>query len=320
MIIVLTAAGKGRTHRKPVKWPDMPQLRRWSYWYACRRKSVPAATYIFTDFDRLAPWELELASRLHKTLLRNGMRVLNDPGHFQNRYQLLTTLHSKAINDFKVWSVGLGQFPEKFPVFLRTQAAHRGIIGNLLTSADEAQQALDDALDQGYVAQDLIFVEYAAEAQQDGIFRKLAAFRVGDEIVQTIAVHSRDWIAKLGEPVGCHDLYIKDLNDINTTTYRDAVMQAFQAVDLQYGRADFGLVGGRPQFYEINLNPHIGETTPHEFRERNDADMVFRGKYVKAMQAIDTPASRAKIKLDDEVFTAQRRNDWPTLGYHRSLK
>lgn len=319
MIILLTATGKGCTHKKPRGWPGMPKLHRWTYWQACRKLTVPVATYIFTDFDRLAPWELELASRLHKLLVRRGMRVLNDPGQFQSRYQMLSRFKDQGINDFGVWSIALGQFPDRYPVFLRTQAAHRGVIGDLLENAEQARSALDRALEQGFVAQDLIFVEYAAEPQFGGVFRKLAAMRVGDEVIQTLAVHARDWIAKHGEAVEHHELYLLDLKDIGENTYRAPVMNAFASAQLSYGRADFGLVGNRPQFYEINTNPQIGEAAIHRFRERNEADLLFRENYAKAMRAIDIPPARAKIKLDDAVFATQRRNDWPTLGYHRSL-
>ena len=41
--------------------------------------AVPMGTWIFTDFDRLGFWELELAARVYQELKAAGARVLNNP-------------------------------------------------------------------------------------------------------------------------------------------------------------------------------------------------------------------------------------------------
>lgn len=123
MIILLTANGKGHTWKDITRWPGMPRLKRWSYWNVFHRPYVPHATYIFVDFCRLGPWELELAARLYRLLHTAGLTVLNDPALFKNRYTLLKSLRKEKINSFNVWAPALGEEPERFPVFLRTQAA-----------------------------------------------------------------------------------------------------------------------------------------------------------------------------------------------------
>ena len=70
----------------------MPVHRIWSYDALFRAKKLPHATWVFTDFDRLSAWELELAAHAYREIKSGGMRVLNDPALAVGRFDLLASL------------------------------------------------------------------------------------------------------------------------------------------------------------------------------------------------------------------------------------
>jgi hypothetical protein len=284
------------------------------YAWALRATRLPRATYIFTDFDRMSPWELELAARLRIVLKNAGMTTLNDPARALQRCAMLRALHARGQNDFKVWRPEDGEEPDAFPVFLRTQAAHRGTLSDLLETPEAAASALSKALDEGYALKDLMFVQYCAEELRPGLFRKLAAFRVGPTMVSALCVHDAHWSAKYGSlGIAGQELYDDEADIVTANRYGEVLRPAFETAQIEYGRADFGLVGGRIQVYEINTNPDIRSIGEHPFLVRMQADKLFFERLHAAFATVDTPAGGRPAKLDDPVFTKQRRREYLSL-------
>ncbi|MEN6541490.1 hypothetical protein [Parvibaculum sp.] len=309
MIVIVTTKPHKYTHAALAGWCSPSIIQRFSYWKLFRKRLLPHATYIFTDFDRLSPWELELAAKAWRALATAGCRVFNDPGRFRRRHAFLQLMHRKGINDFRSWSPELDEMPDRFPVFLRTQAAHRGVLAGLLHTAEDADQALTEALTAGHPLSDLHFVEYAAEPTGNGIFRKLAAHRVGDAIIPALSVHSLDWIAKYGAPVADEQQYEEEWAMLHRNPHGQHLMSAFEAAGIDYGRADFGLVNGRPQIYEINTNPMIGEATEHWSQQRLANSRYVRDALTAAIKALDSPAGKRAVRLSGEPFETQFRRD-----------
>lgn len=315
MIIIVTTGAHRKTHKTIELWPGMPKVRRLSYRQILSRRSLPTATYIFTDFDRLNAWEVELAAGLFRTLNAAGVRVLNDPGRFRRRHAFLSRLRRLGINSFRSWSAEFDEVPDRYPVFLRTQAAHRGPLTGLLEDAEAARNALADARKAGFVTADLHFVEYAAEPLPTGIFRKLSAFRIGDRIVQTTSVHSSEWVAKTGQNgIGGEEAYREERNMVTANPYRPQVMAAFEAAEIDYGRADFVETRGRLEFFEINTNPTVKQVDEHPSQHRIGAFRNFREQYCAAMREIDTRANGRQIRIDAATFRAQRLRTRRFLG------
>ncbi|KAB7742316.1 hypothetical protein F2P47_03370 [Parvibaculum sedimenti] len=309
MIVIVTTETHKYTHAALAEWCRPAALQRFSYWKLFRRRALPYATYIFTDFDRLSPWELELAAKAFRVLESAGCRVLNDPGRFRRRHAFLQLMHRKKINDFRSWSPELDESPGRFPVFLRTQAAHRGVLAGLLHTPEDAQRALQEALTAGHPLSDLHFVEYAAEPTNTGIFRKLAAYRIGDTIVPALSVHSLDWIAKYGAAVAEAQQYEEERELLRQNPYGKHLMSAFEAAGIDYGRADFGIVGGKPQIYEINTNPMIGELTEHWSDQRLANSRHARDAMAAAVKVLDSAVGKPAVRLDGEPFATQFRRD-----------
>lgn len=315
MIFFLTTHRHRYTHRAVRKLPGAPTIRRWSYWRLFHAFSVPRATYVFTDFDRLGPWELELAARSYRKLAAGGAQVLNDPALYPGRAVMLERFRQVGASSFLCWSPVLDQRPDRFPVFLRTQAAHRGPLTGLLETAEAADTALADALAEGYALRDLLFIEYAAAPNPNGVFMKRAAYRIGDRMVPAPSVNADSWIAKHGvEGVAGAAAYAEELATFDQIPHAETLKAAFEAVGLEYGRADFALVDGRLQLYEINSNPMIGGVRkPHPFEDRERTLKLASERYAAALTAIDTDPGGPRIRLDGRVFARQR---WRDLRWH----
>lgn len=301
------------THRKLLDFPGMPPIRIWTYDQLFRARSLPAATWIFTDMDRLGFWELELAAHAYRALQAQGMRVLNDPAKVVHRYDLLKRLNSCGLNRFNVWRIGEIDAIDRWPVFLRTESAHRGPLSDLIGNAEQLKREIDRAIDAGHPARDLMVVEYCAEPVREGLFRKHAVFRVGDRMVTTLAVHDTHWTAKRGQlGVAGEALYLEELEKLNENPHAEKLRKAFEIGEIEYGRVDYALVSGEAQVYEINTNPSIGRVLSHPDASRIKSSRLWERNFAEALASIDTP-SGPSIKLNDKMLAKQRRRDlWMT--------
>jgi hypothetical protein len=285
-----------------------------NYNRALRSRALPRGTYIFGDVDRLGFWELELAARLYRVLAGAGLRVLNDPARVLQRFALLARLHHDGFNRFAVWRVEEPARPDRFPVFLRTQSAHRGVLSDLLHDAAEVEAAIAQALARGLPMRELMLVEYCAQPVGENLFRKLATTRVGDAMISTLCVHESKWAAKYGElGVATEALYRDEYDIVAQNRHGESLRPAFDAAGIEYGRADFALVDGREQIYEINTNPMQGRIREHPVALRLQTDALFHERLLDATEAIDSPSVGARVRIDDEILAAQRERDrWMT--------
>ncbi len=276
---------------------------RWRYDRLFNSRTLPRATYIFTDFDRLLPWHIELAAKIYIRLKDAGLTVLNDPRHYVPRWAILRRLHAAGINDFTCWLPMLNEWPERYPAFLRTVHAHRSVESDLLRGEAEASSALNAALDRGLALNDLVFIEFAAEST-DGKkkFRKHAAYRVGDRVVRALTVTDQDWVAKIGTLGAASDLeYANDLAEHRDYPRADFVRNCFDTVGMNYGRIDYGFVAGRPQVYELNTNPMIAWSKKHPNKDRVAANLLVRDQLNDAYAALCQPNPGPRRKIASEV-------------------
>src|SRR5690606_9516313 len=121
------------------------------------------------------------------------------------------------------------------------------------------------------------------------------------------------WAAKYGE-VGVADqaLYDDEYDIVASNRYGEAIRPAFEAAGIEYGRADFALVDGRPQVYEINSNPMLERIAEHPFPVRLRTDAVSFERLGEALAAIGTASAGASgpaVRLADAILVRQRRFD-----------
>lgn len=233
------------------------------------RWPLPAGAAVFTDFERLAPWELEMVSVLRARIGETGAPVLNDPAKFLPRGALLKVLHREGVNSFGCALPAQGERPARFPVFLRTMAAHRGVIGDLLHSAEEVEAALESAVAAGYPISDLIFVDYAPLEKEGGVFRKRAGFGIGGTVVPAPTVSDHHWVAKSGVKgaAGAAE-YAADYAELEDWPHRALVARVMALSGMDYGRVDFALTPQGPAVFELNTNPQIRRGLEHPYENR----------------------------------------------------
>jgi hypothetical protein len=293
--------GHERTHtalRKDARAPRI-ELLHYDRLFAARR--VTRAVTLFTDLDRLAAWDLELAARIKRRFVESGVPVLNDPARAKTRFALLRALHEAGLNDFNAYRLDEGLRPARYPVFLRRAAGHGRPLSPLLPDWQAAQRAIEASLAKGIPESSLLLVEYAAEPVRPGVFRKLAVSRIGSSLVPQACVHDDQWLVKYGK-VGSAtpELYAEESRLLRENPWAESVQRAFEVAGIEYGRADFGLVGGRVQVYEINTNPTLKPGRAHPDPQRSENLRFVWERHLDALRALDPGAlAGAPVELDD---------------------
>jgi len=301
LIIILHQGAHSYTHKSLLEEEGLCEVKCRNYDWLINIKPLPKATYIFTDRERMDLWELRVLSALYKHLENSGSgyRVLNNPLHMLNRRSLLRSLYVEGINEFNAYSLTERRMPEKFPVFIRREHDHSHPLTDLLNNQKELDIALKELKDKGEPDDGVLIIEYAAEPIEGTLFRKLAAYRVGDEIIFFNTVHEHNWLVKYGTKNSASDaMYLEEQEMILSNRYADIIRKVFDIAMIEYGRVDFGLVNGKVQVYEINTNPTIVSPKPHPHKIREENQHLAWNRYCKALTDLDTSDQSAKFATD----------------------
>jgi hypothetical protein len=276
-----------------------------------RRPEAPCGVYIFTDIERLTPWELRLASEAYALLAADPRcRVLNNPARVMSRYELLRNLHEERINEFDVIRGDERRWPSRFPVFLRNEQDHgRPLSLDLLRNRTELAAALDNARATGLSLRGLLIVGYAAEPFDAPWFRKFNTFRVGTEVFAHHVIIEDCWAVKNGKPgVKLPEEYkISEQQFVNENWNANLLRRVFDIAGIEYGRADWGLVGGKVQIYEINTNPQISGDpgTPNPIRRATLASSTR--KLCDSLAALEKGTAKGTVKLEGKLLKEWRK-------------
>lgn len=316
MIVFVSTASHKYTHEPVAK--QFSFVKQVAYPVLLARRRLPHATYIFSDFDRLNFWQLEVAAGVFSQLRNAGCRCLNDPASAQDRLTLLQQLSGGELNTFSAWPAIDAELVDKFPVFVRTIRAHRGNLTDLIETPQALQAELKSLVASGMPLSDLMIAEFRAEPLFDDVYRKLAAYRVGDKLFHAPSVHERNWTAKYGElGIAGADAYRSDLDIITSNPFEDTLMKAFDLANVEYGRVDFGLVGGRPEIYEINTNPCMDGfgNFEHPFEDRRTASEFSENEYIEALTEIDGSKGPSVKIMRPEAFAPRSKLNRLLPGY-----
>ena len=286
-----------------------------SYESVLRARSLPGGTWIFLDIERLSDAERRRVSLIACRLEQAGARVLNHPLRAAGRYALQRRLYAAGINDFETFRAEERRLPQRWPVFVRFENDHHSPDARLLQDPAQLQAVLDEYRARGVPESSLLIVEYRGAPGDDGLWRKYAAFRVGDVIIQHHIVRQNSWVAKYGNREGIDgDEHWRRLR----TEERDFVftegdplnlMAAFEVGGIEFGRADFGIVDGKVQIYEINTNPTLGVAP-------RDDDPFPELSRASLMEHSNARIMAELAVLDRAVGTSARVAD---INYIRSL-
>ncbi|WP_119301222.1 hypothetical protein [Dongia deserti] len=317
MIHFVTTRPHGTTLRFLIPRLGRSRCRDWYYDDVFRRKKLPSGTWIFTDHERLSPFELTLAARVAFHLERGGARILNHPARVLRRFDLLRTLKAAGINDFSAWRAESSPKPDSFPVFIRNEYDHW--LGDPPLIPDQAtlQAELAALQRSGYPLVGKLVIEYAGEEVSPGVWQRLQTYHIGGETIAHTNVMDFKWVAKDVKDMKrleSHPLFdhfiAKEQEFISKNLYADVLSRAFELAGIDYGRADFAIVNGKPQIYEINTNPYHGdhEALFRTIHPRRAAIQKYSEDLVeKALLKTDLSAD-GTVKIKDPML--QRYQAW----------
>ncbi len=262
-----------------------------NYRWLLSQSRLPRGSYIFTDRERMDQWELRVYAALFRHINNAGpaYRAINDPARMANRRSLLRALYAENCNDFNAYSLTERRLPERWPVFLRREFDHAQPLTGLLRDRSELDAAVKKLVWAGEPEDGLLVVEYCAQPVSGKLFRKLSSYRVGDQTFFYNTVHEENWLVKYGTiNSATNALYEDEQSMLHGNAYAKEISRAFDIAGIDYGRADFGLVNGRVQVYEINTNPTTRPPQDHPNPVRSETQRLAWEKYCAALNALDT--------------------------------
>lgn len=292
MIVFLSTRGNGYTLRSIADGKfgvPTPTFRLAHYGQLFRRRRLPRATYVFGDLERLAEWELRLVSELYRGMTAAGLRCLNDPAKAMARIELLQTLEAAGINPFSASRADEMPKPKRFPVFIRSEYDHLPARPELYQNQAELDAALARLRASGVPLRGQIVVEQCSEIYRDGLWAKWGLYRIGEAMVLEHIAVDDDWLVKIGDAKKKSEAILDDeWAAIQSNRFAAELRPAFELGGIEFGRADLGVVGGRPVVYEINTNPSLGPWRKRKVLSRGAQNNLYaRQRLADALATID---------------------------------
>lgn len=268
---------------------------------------VPGGAHIFSALDHLTPSSREGVGAIYDELavLLPGAPLLNDPRRTLLRAELLTMLAEKGLNHFAVHRGDVAESVTRFPVFLRETSEHTGSLTGLLHSPGELRRALRSLQVRGHRQADLLIVEYCHTADSQGRFRKYAAFKVGKAIIPCHLLVGEHWMMKSEGDHKTLELAHEELAYLTDNPHANWLEQVFGLAGVGFGRIDYGVKGGVPQAWEINLNPTLGRP-PGKPRRQSEPDIAqvreqsrdaFHARLREAFLALEPAEALATVRV-----------------------
>jgi hypothetical protein len=230
------------------------------YDWDAERLSVAGGAQIFAALDQLSEPEREAVVKLRDQLAARlpGQPLLNDPRRCLLRPAMLALLAEQGVNAFRAFPAAEPGRANRFPVYVRGAYDHGGNLTDLLHSPAELRRALLALRLRGHRVGELLVVEFCDTRDRHGVFRKYAAYRVGDAVVPAHVMAGRHWMVKSESSTRTAELAREDLGFVENNPHEGWLRRVFGLAGVEFGRIDYGVLGGQPQVWEINLNPTMG--------------------------------------------------------------
>lgn len=311
-----------RAARELGVFPKM-ETRTYSWLYRTRR--LPAATYVFLTIDRMDMFEKRLAGKFYTYInsLGPGWRALNNPQMGIGRLPLLKRLKATGINDFEAYLAVDNPKPKNFPVFVRRHTMSVPPLTDLISSQAELDETLARLIAEGEPPEDLLITELRAEMLHGNIYVRRQAHRIGDTYFISYLSYDNHWYNNVGKRdlPGVDDAVHQSEHDfMRSSEFLPAIRTAFELAHIEYGRTDFAIVDGRPQFYEINFNPWMGlsddkksEDHPLRLANRHYSDE----QRIAGLHAIDGKGAGSAPTLDLPELSRFRLMFWRNYAPER---
>lgn len=256
------------------------------------RQTFDAQTYIFADVDSLRASERTSAEVMWRSLsdAQGTRRLLNNPSTVLQRQELLDRLSAEAMNDFRSFRSRDVPDDVRYPVFVRHARLHTGSLTPLLHRRAELDASLArltlQSLLTGLDPSDLLVLEHLDTADVQGVYRKYSAFRVGDRVLPRHVLFSRTWEVKKPDLVD-PELLQEERRYLDENPDEAWLVEVFRQANVGYGRIDYSFFQGRPQVWEINLNPVIVPRSISADDPRREVHDRFIKEFQSTLETID---------------------------------
>ncbi|MTD99823.1 hypothetical protein GIY56_05960 [Paracoccus sp. YIM 132242] len=284
-------------------------------------RRLPRSIYVFVDLERLdaaaARQVVDRIEALQKVC--PDCKVLNRPDRVGTRLDVMRRLHEAGINDFRMLPVTTPPEAFRYPVFLRRADDHEGPKSALIETPQalrEAVAALDPADRQG---DRFAITEYVDARNHLGLHEKRSYTRVHDRLFPSALDQSQDWVCKgeYTDPNTRPDPQ-RELAFLQSNADIEVLRAAFDAAHLQYGRADYALVDGRPQIFEINSNPWLEPPEQVPAEARAGAEHIVQA-WIDALAQLADSAPAPVTWLDVPKATGKVPRGLSRRGLARSI-
>lgn len=281
----------------------------------------PRGTYVLSALDQLNPANAKLVTEIYQQLKEvPGIRFLNNPTKTLRRFDLLTELSQRGLNEFRAIRAASGRNNLRYPVFIRNERLHEGALSPLLNSEPEIRHAIGRALVQGHKLKDLLIVEFCDTANDAGYYRKYAAFVVGRKVIPRSLNYGREWMLKHSQTEFTMPMVQEELEFVSQNPHEQQLLEIFELANVEYGRIDYAIKDGRVQTWEINLNPTIGrglrppskKIPPELDAVRDKVRSCFFDGFESGWNEVMLPTSgqpSIEVKIDPAIINAAKANE-----------
>jgi len=293
------------------------------------QKSYAPGTYVFSTRDEVDPAMGRFIDALANELSAwPGAKIYNDPRRTLRRFDLHQELWALGRSGFRSMRAAEDWSDVRYPAFVRSESAHDGALSPLLHTPHEVETWIGRAMALGRPLSDLLVVEFCDTANEDGEYRKYAAFCVGGRIVARSLNLGRGWVMKFAGNEFSIAMAEEELDYVRRNPHAAELQEIFAIARIDYGRIDYSMRNGRVQPWEINLNPTIGrglrpssryiEPEIRDTRERIKEAFYEQFNAAWAAEARTAPSSDLpplEVRIDEEILRAARaevRGRWRT--------
>jgi len=283
------------------------------------QRTLPAGTYVFTDFERCSARDgVDLLNLWDQLARSSGTKLFNDPRKVLWRYHLLRMLAARGLNAFTCHRPADDLSAVRYPVFLRCEHDHGGGRSDLLHTAAELAGSIARMRRNPWFRQQILVVEYGAAADPDDLFRKYGALLVHGRVMPCHVIVSKQWFVKGSTRLVTPAIVKEEEQYMEANPHARELGEIFALANIEYGRIDYGLVDGRLQVYEINTNPTIvgGRGGPIK-PERRAKRLRLTNQLVDAFRAMDAECPGG---VDSIAVTPPKRGvpDWIYRGMRKA--
>lgn len=234
-----------------------PYLQTHTYEALFTRSKIPAGVWIFTDLDRLETQKPETLEIYATAILTAGCPVYNQPLSFLKRYPFLRLLFEQGYNQGNVYRFDEDLSYVRYPVFIRVGDDHYGPRTRLIHNQAQLQHAKTQLTTvKQFPGQSLMITEWVDYRNDEGLYKVFSAYRVGREILPCHIFTGHDWKLKQ-TALKSEQTVIEEREYMTACSHQHSLMKRFKKAGVDFGRIDYGLVGGKIHVFEINTNPSL---------------------------------------------------------------